>query len=284
MLAKRPAAGRERRGGRRFPRLGDARVVLGGRLGYVLFYKPGNISRIRSRRSRSGTAACRSMAAPSASLRPSCCSADNASSPPCRSATSSSVPFRSACSRAPRQFHQFRAVGPRQRRAVGDGLPQWRSGAAHPSQLYEAGWKASRSSFILNGIERCTANPHPPGALSGVFLIGYGVARSIAELSASRTPSSASSPSALHGPVAVAAARRRRPRPAAAPATSDSGDVTPLESCWRGASARKARSPSRVSWPRRSAIRNTATTRRAIRSAGPAISPPRPRSARSSAS
>ena len=41
-------------------------VILGGRLGYVLFYKPGYYPRIRSRSSRSGRAACRSTAACSA--------------------------------------------------------------------------------------------------------------------------------------------------------------------------------------------------------------------------
>ncbi len=41
-------------------------VVLGGRIGYVLFYNPGYYSITRSRCFTSGTAACRSMAARSA--------------------------------------------------------------------------------------------------------------------------------------------------------------------------------------------------------------------------
>jgi phosphatidylglycerol:prolipoprotein diacylglycerol transferase len=52
----------------------------------------------------------------------------------------------------------------------------------HPSQLYEAGLEGLALFLILNGLERFTAIRCRPGALSGVFLIGYGVARSIAEL------------------------------------------------------------------------------------------------------
>ena len=52
----------------------------------------------------------------------------------------------------------------------------------HPSQLYEAGLEGIALFLILNGLERFTTIRSRPGALSGVFLIGYGVARSIAEL------------------------------------------------------------------------------------------------------
>jgi phosphatidylglycerol---prolipoprotein diacylglyceryl transferase len=52
----------------------------------------------------------------------------------------------------------------------------------HPSQLYEAGLEGIALFVIINGLERFTAIRLRPGALSGVFLIGYGVARSIAEL------------------------------------------------------------------------------------------------------
>ena len=44
-------------------------VVIGGRLGYILFYRPASISPIRSRRSQCGTAACRSTAARSGCSR-----------------------------------------------------------------------------------------------------------------------------------------------------------------------------------------------------------------------
>jgi phosphatidylglycerol---prolipoprotein diacylglyceryl transferase len=52
----------------------------------------------------------------------------------------------------------------------------------HPSQLYEAGLEGIALFLIINALERFTAIRLRPGALSGVFLIGYGVARSIAEL------------------------------------------------------------------------------------------------------
>jgi phosphatidylglycerol---prolipoprotein diacylglyceryl transferase len=52
----------------------------------------------------------------------------------------------------------------------------------HPSQLYEAGLEGLALFLIINGLERFTRIRERPGALSGVFLIGYGVARSIAEL------------------------------------------------------------------------------------------------------
>jgi phosphatidylglycerol---prolipoprotein diacylglyceryl transferase len=52
----------------------------------------------------------------------------------------------------------------------------------HPSQLYEAGLEGLVLFLILNGLERFTPLRTRPGALSGVFLIGYGIARSVAEL------------------------------------------------------------------------------------------------------
>ena len=57
--------------GRRLLPVATLGVVLGGRLGYVLFYKPLVLSsRIRSKSSGCGTAACRSMAGSSASWWP----------------------------------------------------------------------------------------------------------------------------------------------------------------------------------------------------------------------
>ncbi len=52
----------------------------------------------------------------------------------------------------------------------------------HPSQLYEAVLEGLVLFLLINGLERFTRIRERPGALSGVFLIGYGVARSIAEL------------------------------------------------------------------------------------------------------
>ena len=52
----------------------------------------------------------------------------------------------------------------------------------HPSQLYEATLEGIVLFLVINGLERSTRIRERPGALSGVFLIGYGVARIIAEL------------------------------------------------------------------------------------------------------
>jgi phosphatidylglycerol:prolipoprotein diacylglycerol transferase len=52
----------------------------------------------------------------------------------------------------------------------------------HPSQLYEASLEGIVLFLVINGLERSTTIRERPGALSGVFLIGYGVARIIAEL------------------------------------------------------------------------------------------------------
>ncbi len=52
----------------------------------------------------------------------------------------------------------------------------------HPSQLYEAVLEGIVLFIIVNGLERFTGIRERPGALSGVFLIGYGVARIVAEL------------------------------------------------------------------------------------------------------
>jgi len=51
----------------------------------------------------------------------------------------------------------------------------------HPSQLYEAVLEGIVLFIIVNGLERFTRIRERPGALSGVFLIGYGIARIIAE-------------------------------------------------------------------------------------------------------
>jgi phosphatidylglycerol:prolipoprotein diacylglycerol transferase len=51
----------------------------------------------------------------------------------------------------------------------------------HPSQLYEACLEGIILFLVINGLERFTRIRDKPGALSGVFLIGYGCARIIAE-------------------------------------------------------------------------------------------------------
>jgi len=54
--------------------------------------------------------------------------------------------------------------------------------ARHPSQLYEAGLEGLLLAVVLALLWRFTALKTRPGALVGVFLIGYGAARSTAEL------------------------------------------------------------------------------------------------------
>jgi phosphatidylglycerol:prolipoprotein diacylglycerol transferase len=51
----------------------------------------------------------------------------------------------------------------------------------HPSQLYEACLEGLVLFVIVNWLERSTTIREKPGALSGVLLIGYGIARIIAE-------------------------------------------------------------------------------------------------------
>jgi phosphatidylglycerol---prolipoprotein diacylglyceryl transferase len=52
----------------------------------------------------------------------------------------------------------------------------------HPSQLYEACLEGVALFLLLNGLERFTGLRRRPGALAGVFLMGYAVARMISEL------------------------------------------------------------------------------------------------------
>src|SRR5262249_39125499 len=57
-----------------------------------------------------------------------------------------------------------------------DGQPR------HPSQLYECFLEGVVLFCLLNALERWTPIRRRPGALGGVFLMGYAVARTIAEL------------------------------------------------------------------------------------------------------
>jgi phosphatidylglycerol---prolipoprotein diacylglyceryl transferase len=52
----------------------------------------------------------------------------------------------------------------------------------HPSQLYEAFLEGIVLFILLNALERMTPIRQRPGALAGVFLIGYGLARMTVEL------------------------------------------------------------------------------------------------------
>ena len=78
--------------------------------------------------------------------------------------------------RTPRELHQRTAVGNAVGSSLGDGVsrPSCRDAPRHPSQLYEA---------LLEGVVLFavlwwfTRRPRPAMAASGVFLIGYGLAR-----------------------------------------------------------------------------------------------------------
>src|SRR5262249_35756137 len=52
----------------------------------------------------------------------------------------------------------------------------------HPSQLYEAALEGVVLFLVINALMRFTGIRNKPGALSGVFLIGYGLARTVVEL------------------------------------------------------------------------------------------------------
>ncbi len=52
----------------------------------------------------------------------------------------------------------------------------------HPSQLYEAGLEGLCLFILLAWLARGPYRPEQAGRLGGVFLVGYGVARSVAEL------------------------------------------------------------------------------------------------------
>jgi phosphatidylglycerol:prolipoprotein diacylglycerol transferase len=54
--------------------------------------------------------------------------------------------------------------------------------ARHPSQLYEAALEGLLLFIIMLALFFFTKLRDKPGALSGVFLIGYGISRSVAEL------------------------------------------------------------------------------------------------------
>ncbi len=77
-------------------------------------------------------------------------------------------------------FARTTGYGPNQTAAMEEA---WRSGsldhlARHPSQLYEAGLEGVALFIIMMWY---SARPRPPGAVSGLFLLGYGCFRIFAE-------------------------------------------------------------------------------------------------------
>ena len=109
---------------------------------------------------------------------------------------------------------------------MGHGVPA-RGGPLprHPSQLYEAALEGLVLFIVLALLVRAGALQRP-GLIIGVFLVGYGLARTPANSSASRTPQLGflwggltmgmllSVPMILVGVVFIAYARRRPPRQA----------------------------------------------------------------------
>ena len=84
--------------------------------------------------------------------------------------------------RPPRQFRQWRIVGPRHRRALGDDLPaRSRHLPRHPSQFYEAALEGVVLFVILQIALRVFRAHERPGLLSALFFLGYGTFRFICE-------------------------------------------------------------------------------------------------------
>ena len=158
-------------------------VILGGRLGYVLFYKPGFylaepaaiLTLWEGGMSFHGGLLGVIVATIVFSLR------------------SKTDPFLLArhggdrhadrpVLRPARQLHQWRAVGPADRRAVGDGIPARRAAAA-PSQPALPGLvRGHRAVAVMLCVWRLIDGRRRPGLLTGVFFVGYGVARIVGEL------------------------------------------------------------------------------------------------------
>ena len=156
-------------------------VILGGRLGYVLFYKPlyylahpleilqlwqggmsfhGGFLGVLAR--------------------------DVAVRAPARQALARGHRFRRAAGaararrRTPRQFHQRRAVGAPDRRCRGAWCSRRSTPTPrHPSQLYQFGLEGAAALRACCGSTRGGGGRWAPP--SGLFLVGYGACRFVAE-------------------------------------------------------------------------------------------------------
>ena len=159
-------------------------VVLGGRLGYVLFYQPGVylahpgmiLAVWEGGMSFHGGALgvavaivwfCRRNAIPLLGFadRVAVC-----------------TPIGLGLGRD-RQFRQRRIMGPPGAglAALGDDIPRRRPEPRHPSQLYQALLEGLVLFLALFALSRREAVRARFGCLTGVFLIGYGIARVIGE-------------------------------------------------------------------------------------------------------
>ena len=124
-----------------------------------------------------------------------------------------------ACRRTPRQLHQRRTVGAGPTPpALGHGLPA--GGRRHPAPSLAALRVAGEGLLLFIILWLYARKPRPVGAVSGVFLIGYGSLRFLVEFT--REPDSffgRSNSACQHGPMAVAADDHRRHHHAALVAT-----------------------------------------------------------------
>ncbi len=160
----------------------------------------------------------------------------------------------------------------------------------HPSQLYEAVLEGLVLGLVLWLFMRAGALKRP-GLVIGVFAVGYSIARIVCEFFREPDPQLGflwggltmgmllSVPLMLTGLAFIAAAHEA----SAAASLNDHGADASSKPKSAGASRWPGRCRCGNTWSCASAIRRTAITRRAIRSAAAAISSPRPRSARCSA-
>ena len=278
-----------------------AGIILGGRIGYVLFYNlPFYLGASRSRCSRCGTAACRSTAASLGAI---------VAMSGLRLAQRRLGAQRHRRGlghradrhrlRAAREFHQARAVGPRHRRALGDDLSRLRRSAPPPEPALRGRPRRASCSSASSCSIVARVGLRRDGLVTACFLIGYGLARIICEFF--REPDKQlgflwhgatmgqllSVPLILAGLALLVRALRRPPAP-----RMRCRPPGPRRRRLERSRARAARDDRRrgaavdralhAALP--AASRRTATTRRARRSAAPAISSPRLRSTRCSAS
>ena len=167
-------------------------VILGGRLGYVLFYQPAyfaaNPGEILAvwQGGMSFHGGLLGVAAGVDRLQP-----EERARDPRRRRRGGGGGADRALLRADRQLHQRRALGPAVDRALGGGLPR-RGGADLPGRLGRALRPASVAA--LRGGARGAACSSPssrsrsargalarPGRVFGLFLVGYGLARIVVE-------------------------------------------------------------------------------------------------------
>ena len=157
-------------------------VILGGRIGYVLFYNlPFFLAAPARRSSSSGRAACRFTAALSARRSPSRCLRAAAAFPCCALRRRHAPSCRSGFFSAASPISSSRELWGRPTDVAwamvfpgGGPLPR------HPSQLYEAALEGLVLFVVLFVAVRLGALRRP-GLATGIFAVGYGCARIASE-------------------------------------------------------------------------------------------------------